>query len=380
MEHKRQRVQFGWVSLKARKKGPDVWVLRYRENLPDGSSIRRSVAIGTVEEYLNESQARKAALSWLLSMNAEPANGPPVSFGAVIHRYLAEEIPERASTASRYRCWLKNHVEPKWRDSPIEQIKPLLVEEWLKKLDLAPKSKSHLKNLMRVLFNAAMRWELIPYQLNPMSLVRVKDSSKRQQEPKALSVDEFRRVLENIPEPFRTMCIVAMCLGLRVSEILGLRWNDIDWEGLRLSVRHAYVYGKQGDVKTQASHRWMPLDRLLAERLRQHKARLAPLAKSDDWIFANPETGKPYWPGRIQENWLVPAAEKAGIGRIGWHSFRHSHSTLLHALGVDLKVQQELLRHADVRTTMNIYTQAVPKALREANSKVVRLVLPAQVA
>src|SRR5256885_11026731 len=108
------------------------------------------------------------------------------------------------------------------------------------------------------------------------------------------------------------MCIVAMCLGLRVSEILGLRWNDIDWEGLRLAVRHAYVYGQQGDVKTQASHRWMPLDRSLAERLRQHKTRLAPLAKSDDWVFANPETGKPYWPGRIQENWLVPAAEKAG--------------------------------------------------------------------
>jgi site-specific recombinase XerD len=54
-------------------------------------------------------------------------------------------------------------------------------------------------------------------------------------------------------------------------------------------------------------------------------------------------------------------------------------STLLHALGVDLKAQQELLRHADIRTTMNIYTQAIPCALREANSKVVRLVIPAQV-
>jgi hypothetical protein len=75
-----------------------------------------------------------------------------------------------------------------------------------------------------------------------------------------------------------------------------------------------------------------------------------------------------------------PCRGKRGIGRIGWHTFRHSHSTLLHALGVDLKVQQELLRHADIRTTMNIYTQAVPTALREANSKVVRLVVPAQVA
>jgi len=309
MEHKQQRVQFGWVCLKARKKGPDVWVLRYRESLLDGRTKRRSVAIGTVKEFPNESQARKAALSWLFSMNAEASNGTPVSFGAVIRRYLAEEIPERLSTASRYRCWLKNHVEPKWRDYPIEQIKPLLVEDWLKKLNLSLKSKSHLKNLMRVLFNAAMRWELIPYQHNPMSLVRVKDGSKRQREPKPLSVDEFRKVLEGIPEPFRTMCIVAMCLGLRVSEILGLRWNAIDWEGLRLAVRQAYVYGKQGDVKTQASHRWMPLDRSLAERLRQHKARLAPMSKSEDWIFANPETGKPYWPGRIQENWLEAIAQ-----------------------------------------------------------------------
>jgi integrase len=380
MEHKRQRIQFGWVGLKTRKKGPDVWVLRYRENLPNGVTTRRSAIIGTVQEFPNESQARKAALSWLFSMNAETCNGTPVSFGAVMRRYLAEEIPERISTASRYRCWLKNHVEPKWRDYPIEQIKPLLVEDWLKKLDLAPKSKSHLKNLMRVLFNAAMRWELIPYQHNPMSLVRVKDSSKRQRQPKALSVEEFRKLLEHVPEPFRTMCIVAMCLGLRVSEILGLKWKDIDWEGLRLAVRQAYVYGQEGELKTQASQRWMPMDRLLAEKLREHKKKFTSFDNCEAWVFANPETGRPYWPGRIQENWLVPAAQKAGLGRIGWHTFRHSHSTLLHALGVDLKVQQELLRHADIRTTMNIYTQAVPTALREANSKVVRLVLPAQVA
>ena len=185
---------------------------------------------------------------------------------------------------------------------------------------------------MHILFNAAMRWELVPYQYNPMSLVRVKDSSKTLREPRFLTVQEFRALLEHIPEPFR------------------------------------------------ASHKWMPLDRSLAGKLRQHKFRFAPQADTKDWLFANPETGKPYWPGRVQENWLVPAARKVGLGRIGWHTFRHSHSTLLHALGVDLKVQQELLRHADIRTTMNIYTQAVPKALREANSRVVRLVIPAQVA
>jgi integrase len=85
---------------------------------------------------------------------------------------------------------------------------------------------------MRVLFNAAMRWELISYQLNPMSLERVKDGSKRKREPKPLSAEEFRQMLEHVPEPFRTMCLIAMCMGLRVSEILGPKWCDIDWEGM----------------------------------------------------------------------------------------------------------------------------------------------------
>jgi len=104
-------------------------------------------------------------------MNDQKPPGVSVSFGAVLQRYLTEELPERHSTASRYQCWLKNHIEPKWRDYPIDGVKPLLVEDWLKKLNLAPKSKSHLRTLMNILFNAAMRWELVPYQYNPMSII-----------------------------------------------------------------------------------------------------------------------------------------------------------------------------------------------------------------
>src|SRR5580704_10371929 len=123
----------------------------------------------------------------------------------------------------------------------------------LSRLSLAPKSKSHLKNLMRVLFKAALRWELIPSQLNPMSLVRVKDGSKRKRVPKTLSAEEFRRMLEHIPEPFRTMCIVAMCMGLRVSELLGLKWSDVDWEGLNRGRRLEYF-----TITWNASKVWWP--------------------------------------------------------------------------------------------------------------------------
>ena len=77
-----------------------------------------------------------------------------------------------------------------------------------------------------------------------------------------------------------------------------------------------------------------------------------------------------------QRRWLLRTGEKVGVGRLGWHAFRHTYSTLLNEHGTDVKVQQELLRHADIRTTMNIYTRAVPERLRKANSKLVRLLLP----
>src|SRR5260370_9640164 len=104
----------------------------------------------------------------------------------------------------------------------------------------------------------------------------------------------------------------------------------------------------------------MPLDPSLAKKLRRHQLRCASPANKQDWVFANPNTGKPYWPGKVQENWLVPAAEKVGLGRIGWHTFRHSHSSLLHPLAVTLKAQQEFLRHAASANTMHTYTEPCP--------------------
>ena len=72
---------------------------------------------------------------------------------------------------------------------------------------------------------------------------------------------------------------------------------------------------------------------------------------------------------------IKPAAIRAGIGKIGWHTLRHTYSSLLHELGAPLAVQKELLRHSDIQTTMNIYTQAVSVTKREAAEKVQRILL-----
>jgi integrase len=189
-----------------------------------------------------------------------------------------------------------------------------------------------------------------------------------------LSVREIRLVLEELSEPYRTMVLVAACLGLRASEIVGLQWGDFNWENLTLLVRRSVVHGRVGETKTEASRLPLPVDPRLADAFKEHWGQSGHRGPAD-FVFAN-RAGKPRWQECILQRQIKPAAVRAGIGKIGWHTFRHSYSSLLRRVGADIKVQQELLRHSTIQSTMNVYTQAMPEGKRAANSVVVRSVLP----
>src|SRR2546426_8449140 len=153
--------------------------------------------------------------------------------------------------------------------------------------------------------------------------------------------------------------------------IMGLRWGDIDFDNLAVKIQRSFVQGEIYPTKTEASESALPLDANLADVLLAHRAQAA-YASDSDFVFAG-DSRKPRWPDSMLADYLKPAAAKAGIGKIGWHTFRHTYSTLLHALGTAPAVQKELLRHSDIQTTLNIYTQAVTSAKREAASKVADL-------
>jgi integrase len=170
------------------------------------------------------------------------------------------------------------------------------------------------------------------------------------------------------------MVLVAACLGLRASEIVGLQWGDLNWEERTLLVQRSVVHGRVGDTKTEASRIPLPVDPRLGDALLEQRYRSMHREPSD-WVFAN-RIGKPRWQESILQRQIKPAALRAGIGKIGWHTFRHSYSSLLRRVGADIKVQQELLRHSTIQSTMNVYTQAMSEGKRAANSVVVRSVLP----
>jgi integrase len=317
-----------------------------------------------------------------LDVNSDRFQKHTVTIGMLVNRYLETELPElRHSTANAYRSYLNHQITPRWGDYPLSKVKPFAVEQWLKGLDLAPRTKGHLHNLMRVLWNCAMRWELTEIGENPMKLVRVRGTSKRRREPLVLGVAQFRLLLEELDEPFRTMVILDLATGLRCSELFALQWRDVLWDDLTLLVRRAIVTGVVSDVKTKYSNAGMPLDPALAEVLLSWRQTTL-FKNSEDWVFASPFVAgrMPWFPWGVERRHLIPAGIRCGIGRIGWHTFRHTFRTLLDETGAPMKVQQELMRHADIRTTMNVYGKAMDASKREAHGKVVRLVLASKVA
>lgn len=374
---KRTTYQFGHLEVKRRKNGPDVWVYRYRTSKAGGGRKQASIVIGTIEHYPAKAQAWKAAESLRLSANPDNPQGVEVTLRSLAEKFRTDELPElRHSTQSAYSSYLDTHILPKWGEYPLDAIKPFAVEQWLKTLPLARKTRGSIHNLMRLLFSSAMRWGIVDIQENPMKLVRVRGVSKREKEPRVLTLPECHRLLAELDEPYRTMVALGIATGLRCSELFALKWGDFDWANSTMFVRRAIVDGVVDVVKTKYSKAGLPLNPALAEMLLRWKAR-SKFQNEEDWVFASWRTRgeKPLRATSVLENFIKPASQRAGLGLIGWHTFRRTFSTLLRFNGEDIKVQQELMRHADIRTTMNLYTQANSDQKRQAHGKIVEMVL-----
>ena len=375
----RTRYQHGTIELKERARGPAIWQFRWR----DRTGKRMSEDIGTTIEYKTRSAVdRCPKVAYLrMKVNRDQPAEPDERFGVVLERYVQEEIPKRFSTKHAYLSYINNHIRPKWGEFPLTQVKPLAVRDWLKaildkkgKRPLASKTRGHIKGLMHRIFDCAMLWEYLPPDRNPMSLVRIEGSSKRRKKPRVLTPEEFSVLVATVNrEPCRTMVILALCTGVRCSELVALKWSDFDWENLSVYIRRAIVSGRVDDVKTEYSEAPLPLDPALAEVIFEWR-RSAEFSAESDFVFASPYMAgeKPYTPWNMQHNHLSPAAVKAGLGPIGWHTLRHTYRAWLGDNGEPLTVQKELMRHASIQTTLNTYGGGMMDSMREAHGRVVK--------
>ncbi len=157
-----------------------------------------------------------------------------------------------------------------------------------------------------------------------------------------------------------------MCTGLRVSEVLALRWEHIDFKAGAMLVQQGVVNGRIGEEKTEASHDDIPWT--------AHSRNIFSWKgdRSEGLVFPSHVTGGCYHASIIQRRVLKPKGESIGVDGLGWHTFRHAYRSLLDETGAPIGVQQKLMRHGNVSTTMNVYGNATLRAKQQANSRLCR--------
>ena len=369
-----RRYQQGCLYREKRKAGPDVWVFRYR----DGQSNRKE-QIGTVEQFPTKSAARKACESLRANINKETRS--PRTVAELISHYEQKELSEGGSKAHStrevYGSYIRTWILPAWGTRSLSDVKTVDVEAWLGSVPLANGSRAKIRNVMSAIFFHAMRYEWL--NRNPITLVR--QSAKRERLPDVLTAEEIGALLRELPEPCWTAVLLAACTGLRVSELLALKWSDVRFDKDEIRPVRAIVDQIVGSLKTEASGKAVPMDAALAEALLDWRGR-CPYNQDHDYLFGSPEKDgqQPYWPDSLLRKVIRPAAVRAGISKhIGWHSFRRTLATLLQASGASVKTAQDMLRHASSRLTMDLYAQSIPEDRRTAQSGVIGAVLAASV-
>jgi integrase len=376
----RTRYQDGCLTTEKRKRGPDVRVFSWRGYDAKGNWRQQKRVIGTVKQYRSISAAKKAiaALRAEINRDAEGGSARPLTIEQLAEHYAQKELTgERLAYSTRitYERYLKKWVVPRWGKQTLPSVVPVAVEEWLAGLQLAQGTKSKIRNVMCGLFSHAKRYRFISE--NPIEDVR--QGAKREHIPEVMTPEEIMTLLSELKQqPWLTLVVLVAVTGLRRGELLGLKWSDIDFEKSEISLNRAVVHQVVGGVKTEASKKPVSMEPDLAFLLDDWKSR-TDYSNPDDWVFASPEMGgkQPYWPENILRRYIRPAAERAGIQkRIGFHTFRHSLTTIMKANGEDIKTVQEILRHANSRITMDVYAQAVTPAKRQAQKRVLEQILP----
>jgi len=335
---------------------------------------RTTRKLGTLME-LTQDQANRRAEEMLRGLKLQAVRKSPTVLW-VVEQYRIEKMPRlRHSTQRVTELWIKKYVLASWGTKLITDLQPRPVELWLESLPLAPKTRGHLRELLHRLVDYAMWCGSIPVGTNPISLVTVRGSSKRQTKPRSLTVAEFHVLAKHLREPFKTMVLMQLCLGLRVSELLALRWQDVDWMGSKLNVEHGIVNQHLDAVKTEGSRKMMALDAQLFHVLAAWK-QATQFPDAGDWLFPSPvKLGR--LPYSYTGYWraLHTATTSAGLGHMGTHAFRHSYRSWLDSVGTAITVQQKLMRHSDIKTTLNIYGDVVTDEMERAGSKVAALAM-----
>jgi integrase len=371
-----RRFQRGSIYKRGKRK--KVWVSRWREDsiASDGmvERLRRSEILGSVAEIPTRRQAEQLLADRLRSINSgefRPQSSRTLREYAEAN-WLPEVLPTvKFSTQKHYRYMVRVHLYPAFGNVQLRLITRDAVQSFLAaKLQsgLAWKTVKHLRTVFGTVMGAAEITELI--SSNPVRKTRFPRRGPVKEKP-VISPEKIRELLEALPEPSATLARLLVYLGLRVGELLALRWRDVDLERGVLRVTQTVYEGHFDEPKTQRSKRSVPLGARSIEILSARK----PAGVNPEALVFATRTGTPFDRHNLINQQLKPTCKKLGLVGVSWHWLRHANATLLDAVGTPLGTVQALLGHSSAEITREVYLHSIPADARAAVQRVEDLLI-----
>lgn len=307
--------------------------------------------------------------------------------GAFLERWLRDYVEANVAPKTRmyYQQVVRGHLVPRLGTKKLQQLRSIdiveaerfwLAEGWQRtnvRRGLSPKSVANMHRILHLAFRHAVEWKLLT--LNPID--GVKPPRWERKEQSWLDLSQARVLVEHLEStPEGTGVLVKLSTGLRMGELLGLRWWDVDLvgRGLALQQQLQWLAGRgyvMRAVKSHRSRRPVSIDADLVDVLRTYKARqnearlqAGELWKGDDIVFTN-NLGEHLTPDQVRRS-LLRALKEAGLPRIRPHDLRHTHASALLRLRTPMKVVQERLGHSSFAVTADIYSHVSPDLQEQA--------------
>jgi len=192
-------------------------------------------------------------------------------------------------------------------------------------------------------------------------LARVKGFTHGKRKPLTLTVRQYQALVGQLSDLHRTMAITAMCSGMRVPEVLGLRWEQVDLQNWLIYSQPGVAHGEMG--RPEGHDEAIAIDAVLREALTEWRSK----SSGSGLVFPSHITGRCYHPGPIQQDYFRPAAQKLGLVGVCWHTFAHSYKAWMNEEGV-AAIRQKLLRHANAPAPIS--GKASVKAKSKPNGKI----------
>ncbi len=337
-----------------RRKSDGRWVGMYTVNTLDG--VKRRAVYG---------KSRKEVRAKLTEAIADRDKGlvfdsGNLSVAEYLNRWLdavQNTVGER--TWKRHESIVRLHIKPSLGSTKLAALNPLHVQSLYRaksRTRLAPGSVKRIHTTLHKAMRQAVRWQLIPR--NPCDSV---DAPKGYRgEIKPLDRDQVRILLdtaERTQPRLYALYVLGVTTGLRQSELLSLQWSDVDLGVGRLTVKRSVFKGKVNTPKTARGSRTVILTRLAVDALIRHKSEHK---TSETWVFST-KNGTTLDCGNFHRDHWRRLLDDAGLPCVSFHAgTRHTCATLLLGQGVHPKLVADLLGHASIKTTLNIYSSVMP--------------------